>query len=153
MQRARRYDRQVTLALFDVDHFKKYNDTCGHPAGDRVLATIGSILRTSLREVDIVARYGGEEFAVILPETAANPGAATSPFPFLERLRARVQETDFDGQKGMPGGRVTLSGGIACFPDDAQSIDDLIRVADEALYESKARGRNTITYRGSPIGS
>jgi diguanylate cyclase (GGDEF)-like protein len=153
VQRARRYDRQLTLALFDVDHFKKYNDTRGHPAGDRVLATIGSILRTSLREVDIVARYGGEEFAVILPETAARPGAATSPFPFLERLRSRVQETEFEGHDAMPGGRVTLSGGIACFPDDAQSIDDLVRVADEALYESKARGRNTITYRGSPIGA
>ena len=153
VQRARRYDRQLTLALFDVDHFKKYNDTRGHPAGDRVLATIGSILRSSLREVDIVARYGGEEFAVILPETAARPGAATSPFPFLERLRARVQETVFEGLDRMPGGRVTLSGGIACFPDDAQSIEDLVRVADEALYESKARGRNTITYRGSPIGT
>jgi diguanylate cyclase (GGDEF)-like protein len=153
VQRARRYDRQLTLALFDVDHFKRYNDTYGHPAGDRVLATIGSILRTSLREVDIVARYGGEEFAVILPETAARPGAATSPFPFLERLRTRVQETVFEGQDRLPGGRVTLSGGIACFPDDAQSIEDLIRVADEALYESKARGRNTITYRGSPSES
>jgi diguanylate cyclase (GGDEF)-like protein len=153
VQRARRYDRQLTLALFDVDHFKTYNDKCGHPAGDRVLAAIGSILRSSLREVDIVARYGGEEFAVILPETAARPGAATSPFPFLERLRSRVQETAFPGQERMPGGRVTLSGGLACFPDDAQSIEDLVGLADEALYASKARGRNTITYRGSPIGA
>ena len=153
VQRARRYDRQVTLALFDIDHFKNYNDTCGHPAGDRVLAAIGWILRTSLREVDIVARYGGEEFAVILPETAARPGVPTSPFPFLERLRSRVQDTIFEGQDRIPGGRVTLSGGIGCFPDDAQSIEDLIRVADEALYESKARGRNTITYRGLAIGA
>jgi diguanylate cyclase (GGDEF)-like protein len=151
IQRARRYDRQVTLALFDVDFFKKYNDSCGHQAGDAALATIGAILRASLREVDIVARYGGEEFAVILPETAARPGADTSPFPFLERLRRRVEESVFPGEEKLPGGRLTISGGIACFPDDAQSVEDLIREADQALYVSKARGRNVITYRGAKL--
>jgi diguanylate cyclase (GGDEF)-like protein len=151
IQRARRYDRQVTLALFDVDFFKKYNDSCGHQAGDAALATIGAILRSSLREVDIVARYGGEEFAVILPETAARPGGDTSPFPFLERLRRRVEESVFPGEEKLPGGRLTISGGIACFPDDAQTVEDLIREADQALYVSKARGRNVITYRGAPI--
>jgi diguanylate cyclase (GGDEF)-like protein len=151
VQRARRYDRQVTLAMFDVDHFKKYNDTCGHQAGDRALATIGEILRTSLRDVDIVARYGGEEFAVILPETAARPGAPVSPFPFLERLRRRIEEAVFPGEEKLPGGRLTVSGGVASFPDDAQTLEDLIRTADEALYVSKARGRNRITYRGSGL--
>jgi diguanylate cyclase (GGDEF)-like protein len=151
IQRARRYDRQLTLALFDVDHFKKYNDSCGHQAGDRALATIGEILRTSLREVDIVARYGGEEFAVILPETAAKPGSGVSPFPFLERLRRRVETAAFPGEDKLPAGRLTLSGGIACFPDDAETVKDLIGEADRALYVSKARGRNTITYRGSTV--
>jgi diguanylate cyclase (GGDEF)-like protein len=151
IQRARRYDRQVTLALFDVDFFKKYNDSCGHQAGDAALATIGAILRSSLREVDIVARYGGEEFAVILPETAARPGGDASPFPFLERLRRRVEESAFPGEEKLPGGRLTISGGIACFPDDAQTAEDLVREADQALYVSKARGRNVITYRGNRI--
>jgi diguanylate cyclase (GGDEF)-like protein len=151
IQRARRYDRQLTLALFDVDHFKKYNDSCGHPAGDRALAAVGEILRGSLREVDLVARYGGEEFAVILPETAARPGAASSPFPFLERLRHRVEAAVFPGQDKMPLGKLTLSGGLACFPDDADTLEALVREADRALYVSKARGRNTITYRGKPL--
>jgi len=145
IQRARRYGRKLSLAIFDVDHFKKYNDACGHPAGDQALATVGRILRESLREVDIVARYGGEEFAVILPETA--PGAGTSPFPFLERLRKRVEAEPFPGEESLPSGKLTVSGGIACFPDDAESPTDLVQAADKALYVSKARGRNSITYR------
>jgi diguanylate cyclase (GGDEF)-like protein len=152
VQRARRYDRQLTLALLDLDHFKQFNDRCGHPAGDRALAMVGEILRTSLREVDVVARYGGEEFAVILPETAARPsGSASTPFPFLERLRRRIEETAFPGAEKLPGGRLTVSGGIACFPDDAATVDELIRAADRALYRSKAAGRNTITYRERPL--
>jgi diguanylate cyclase (GGDEF)-like protein len=150
IQRARRYDRPLTLAMFDVDHFKKYNDACGHPAGDRALATIGEILRNALREVDLVARYGGEEFAVILPETHARPGGV-SPFPFLERLRRRVETAVFPGEDKLPSGKLTLSGGIACFPDDAESGEDLVREADRALYVSKARGRNSITYRGATV--
>ena len=151
LQRARRYERHLTLALFDVDNFKKYNDSCGHQAGDRALATIGALLRSSLREVDVVARYGGEEFAVILPETAARPGGGVSPFPFLERLRRRVEETAFPGEEKLPGGRLTISGGIACFPDDANSLESLIREADRALYASKAHGRNVITDRGAVV--
>ncbi len=152
IQRARRYDRQLTLTLIDLDHFKNYNDLCGHPAGDRALAAIGEILRTSLREVDVVARYGGEEFAVILPETAPRPQpGARNPFPFLERLRRRVADAQFEGQEKLPDGRITLSGGVACFPDDAETLEDLVREADRALYVSKARGRNTITYRGRAL--
>lgn len=152
VQRARRYQRHLTLALFDLDHFKKYNDVCGHQAGDRALSLVGELLRTSLREVDIVARYGGEEFAVILPETTARPEAgASNPFPFLERLRRQVEEAQFPGQEKLPGGSLTLSGGLACFPDDADSVDELIREADRALYVSKAHGRNRISYRGRPL--
>jgi diguanylate cyclase (GGDEF)-like protein len=155
MQRARRYSRPLTLALFDVDHFKRYNDTCGHQAGDQALAALGRILRGSLREVDLVARYGGEEFAAILPETKASAvaGAGVSPFPFLERLRRRVEEAVFPGEDKLPTGKLTLSGGIACFPDDAESVEDLVREADRALYVSKERGRNTITWRGAALPS
>ncbi len=151
IQRAKRYGRHLSLALFDVDHFKKYNDSCGHPAGDRALAKIGRILRESLREADIVARYGGEEFAAILPETAPRPDAGASPFPFLERLRRRVATEAFPGEAALPSGKLTISGGIACWPDDAETPDDLVAAADRALYASKARGRNTITYRDAPL--
>jgi diguanylate cyclase (GGDEF)-like protein len=152
VQRARRYERQLTFCLLDLDHFKQYNDRCGHQAGDRALAKVGEILRTSLREVDVVARYGGEEFAVILPETAGRPaGDSPNPFPFLERLRKRIEETPFEGEEKIPGGKLTVSGGVACFPDDAESLDDLVREADRALYVSKGRGRNTLTYRDRPL--
>ena len=121
-------------------------------AGDQALAIVGEVLRTSLREVDVVARYGGEEFAVILPETAARPvGTPSNPFPFLERLRRRIEDARFPGEEALPGGKLTVSGGVACFPDDAANGEDLIREADRALYVSKSRGRNSITYRGSPL--
>ncbi len=159
VQRARRYDRPLTLAIMDLDRFKSFNDLCGHPAGDRALASVGRILRTSLREVDIVARHGGEEFAVLLPETSARPGSgAQAPFPFLERLRERVETTEFPGEEKLPEKRLTISIGVACFPDDAATAEELFQRADEALYASKAAGRNRITYCGAapppaPAGS
>jgi len=152
IQRANRYHRQMTLAILDVDFFKNYNDVCGHPAGDRALASIGETLRTQLREVDIVARYGGEEFAVILPETSASPEAgASNPFPFLERLRSKIETTLFAGEERIPGGCLTISGGVACFPDDAEDLQSLVDVADRALYEAKEQGRNRVVYRGHSI--
>lgn len=152
VQRARRYERQVTLCLLDLDHFKQFNDLCGHQAGDVALATVGEILRTSLRDVDVVARYGGEEFALILPETSARPsGTSRTPFPFLERVRRKIEETAFPGAERLDGGRLTVSGGVACYPDDAVTVEELVREADRSLYVSKARGRNTITYRGRSL--
>ena len=151
-QRARRYDRPLTVAIMDLDHFKKFNDTCGHPAGDRALAAVGEILRTSLREVDIVARHGGEEFAVILPETSpAETNGTKAPFPFLERLRQRIEDASFEGQEKLPSGNLTVSIGVACFPSDADTAEDLFQKADDALYASKGHGRNVVTYRGRPV--
>ena len=152
IQRARRYDRPLTVAIMDLDHFKRYNDTCGHPAGDRALAKVGDILRTALREVDIVARHGGEEFAVILPETSpAAMNGTKEPFPFLERLRQKIEETAFEGEEQLPGGNLTVSVGVACFPSDADTAEDLFQKADDALYASKGHGRNVVTYRGRPV--
>lgn len=149
VQRARRYGRQLTLCLLDLDHFKQFNDRWGHQAGDRALATVGDVLRTALREVDVVARYGGEEFGVILPETAARPsGSASNPFPFLERLRRRIEASRISVADDVAPVGITVSGGVACFPDDADTVEELVREADRSLYVSKSRGRNTLTYRG-----
>ena len=152
VQRARRYDRSLTIALMDLDRFKLFNDLCGHPAGDRALARVGEVLRSALREVDIVARHGGEEFAVILPETSATEAdGSRNPFPFLERLRRLVEEAEIEGEERLPGGRLTISIGVACFPDDATTAEDLLQKADDALYVSKERGRNCVSYRGRPV--
>jgi diguanylate cyclase (GGDEF)-like protein len=145
LSRAKRYGRRLTLALFDVDHFKKYNDACGHQAGDRALTTIGRLLRESLRDVDIVARYGGEEFAVILPETARSSEDGTNPLKFLERLRLRVERQPFPGEEALPSGNLTISGGVATYPEDGATVEELVRSADRKLYASKDRGRNSIT--------
>jgi two-component system cell cycle response regulator len=139
VDRSRRYDSTLALLLFDVDHFKRINDTVGHLAGDSVLRQMGALLEDAVRKVDIVARYGGEEFVAILPETSAD-GATT----FAERLRERIalQSFDIGSQRVL---RLTVSIGIATFPSvGVASTDDLINRADEALYRAKAAGRNQV---------
>jgi diguanylate cyclase (GGDEF)-like protein len=149
--RAERYHRMLSLVILDIDHFKKYNDTHGHPAGNEVIQKIAQILRTQVRETDIVARYGGEEVAMILPEIGRREA-----FEVAERIRVKVSETDFgQGEKQV---RVTLSAGVATFPVDCAGEEELIKRADVSLYQAKTRGRNrvvafdpphkvTITYR------
>ncbi|RCK75959.1 MAG: GGDEF/response regulator receiver domain protein [Candidatus Ozemobacter sibiricus] len=147
IKRARRYAKQVSLILFDIDHFKKFNDTYGHQMGDIVLAGVAQILKASLRTVDIPARYGGEEFAVILPETDTVAAAAVA-----ERIRKAVEKHDFPGLDGTII-KVTISLGVATFPHHANEKLDLIRHADEALYGSKKAGRNTVTVYQVPGGT
>jgi diguanylate cyclase (GGDEF)-like protein len=136
--RADRYDNHVSLLILDVDHFKKFNDTYGHPEGDRVLKTVARLIEKSVREVDISARYGGEEFVVICPEK--NGEGSLVP---AERIRSAVENFDFriDG-KPVP---ITVSLGVACYPDQARSKAELIQKADYALYFSKESGRNRAT--------
>jgi diguanylate cyclase (GGDEF)-like protein len=137
ISRARRHNTKVSLVLFDIDDFKKLNDTKGHPAGDKVLVRTATQIKEGVREIDVASRYGGEEFAVILPETSRN-GA----FVVADRVRQRV-ESHFRRTRGVS--NVTLSGGVATFPDDATSLLDLIKKADLGLYRAKAGGKNRIT--------
>jgi len=142
VERARRYKHDLTLAMVDVDHFKKYNDTNGHQAGDRALSTIAKILKDSFRKTDIVCRYGGEEFAVIMPETTRKEGNGVD---FVDRARQRVEEAglffeDRDGRKTT----LTISGGVATFPGQAADAEKLVKLADQTLYRAKSLGRNRI---------
>lgn len=138
LQRADRYENHVSLIILDVDHFKKFNDTYGHPEGDRVLKTVARIIEKNVREIDIPARYGGEEFVVICPEK--NIEGSLTP---AERIRAAIEGFDFriNGERVM----LTVSLGVACYPDLAVSKSDLIQKADFALYYSKEHGRNCAT--------
>ena len=146
MARAERYDRPLSLILLDIDHFKSFNDTLGHPAGDALLGQLGIVLRNCLRNVDRPARYGGEEFVVICPETGEREA-----YLIAERIRRSVEETAFallDKRSGESSTseettRVTVSLGCATFPRDGRTARGLVKCADMALYASKAGGRNT----------
>lgn len=134
-----RHETPVLLCMIDIDYFKKYNDEKGHQNGDRVLAKVGEVLKSSCRGYDIVTRYGGEEFAIIFPRTDKSE-ANTLAFRIMEGIRA----TSFDGDDIMPLGFLTVSVGMASFPEDATNGEDLVRCADEALYAAKKAGRNTV---------
>jgi len=129
--RCKRERRSFSVLVGDVDHFKQYNDAFGHPAGDEVLKAISDIMRESARPVDCVARYGGEEFVVMMPDTVA-----ADALELAEHIRARVAAKKFTGRK------MTLSIGVATFPEDADSAEGLISIADEALYQAKREGRD-----------
>ncbi|HHJ51625.1 MAG TPA: diguanylate cyclase [Caldithrix abyssi] len=137
--RHRRTKSGLTLLLLDVDNFKNYNDHMGHPAGDEVLRKLAQILKETVRENDIVARYGGEEFAVILP-SIEKPGGVI----LAERIRENVEKTYFDHEEIQPGGKVTVSIGVASLPLDASDYHELMNKADIALYRAKNNGRNRV---------
>ncbi|HYV68079.1 MAG TPA: diguanylate cyclase, partial [Myxococcales bacterium] len=137
VREAQRYRRPLSLLLLDVDHFKKVNDTHGHPAGDAVLRGVAAVARAQARETDLVARYGGEELAVVLPETDAAGARAIA-----ERLRAAVESTAHATDQGPL--RVTISVGVATWPGGGQTGDELLTTADRALYRAKQTGRNRV---------
>jgi diguanylate cyclase (GGDEF)-like protein len=139
--RAERRELAVSLLLTDIDHFKKINDTYGHPTGDEVLRRVASILKASARKIDIVARYGGEEFAIVL-EATDREGARQ----LAERIRAEVAQQSFPSAKGTF--NATLSIGVAVYPDDAREKAEIIARADQSLYAAKRGGRNRTVCHG-----
>jgi diguanylate cyclase (GGDEF)-like protein len=142
MDRARLTGKPISIFMFDVDHFKKYNDRNGHQAGDEALRMTGQILNDRRRETDTAARYGGEEFICILPETPKEGALA-----FAESVRRAIESAPYPHGDSQPLGRVTISGGVATYPDDAFSGSGLIEVADACLYRSKEAGRNNVSKR------
>jgi diguanylate cyclase (GGDEF)-like protein len=132
--RSKRHSLRASLLLLDLDDFKRVNDLRGHVEGDRVLMKAAAIVRDAVREIDVAARYGGEEFAVLLPDTSR-----LGAFVVAERIRARLEQRFRRGRA-----RVTVSGGIAVYPEDAGTPADLIVQADAGLYRAKAEGKNRI---------
>lgn len=141
--RTKRYRTALALVLTDLDHFKNVNDQYGHLVGDEVLVAVAEILRTNMRHLDTVARYGGEEFILLLPETTLEGAAALA-----ERFRKKIAETSLE----LTGGEslsVSASFGVTAIPnEEVGDVDDLIRIADGALYRAKNDGRNRVAVAG-----
>ncbi len=142
LSRAERYEQKLSLMMMDLDHFKKINDTYGHPVGDLVLREVSKTLRNSLRKIDLLARYGGEEFVLILDSTAGDQALLKA-----EELREAVADLAFDTDLGSF--HAHMSVGIAVFPDDSRHKEELLEKADVALYQSKKAGRNRTTLYGN----
>lgn len=140
--------KRFSIFIFDIDHFKNYNDTNGHPAGDELLRTMARLIKSQLRPGDMASRYGGEEFVIAMPDT--EPATALAQ---AEQIRQAVAVTAFHHGEKQPLGHVSISGGVSSFPKDGSSVAELVQHADEALYESKKGGRNQIRpYRGVEFG-
>jgi diguanylate cyclase (GGDEF)-like protein len=143
LARAERRGTPVAVLMIDIDHFKRLNDTHGHPAGDLALHEIAAILSSDLRQIDIAARYGGEEFILLLPETTPQGAKLVA-----QRLRYSVEQAKFrtGNQRGAAEERLTISIGVALFPEEARCKRDLLEAADAALYAAKAKGRNRVVF-------
>ncbi len=142
ISRAVRYKHNFSLLMIDIDDFKKFNDKYGHQTGDKILKELASLFKSLVRKTDPVARYGGEEFTIILPETVKARGVK-----FGNRIVNGVVSTKF---KGIPQSEtVTVSVGIAGYPDDARTHKALIKKSDKALYQAKKMGKNTLCVYGS----
>jgi diguanylate cyclase (GGDEF)-like protein len=133
----------MSLMMIDVDHFKWYNDTNGHPAGDEVLKSIAHVLKEGVRREDLVARYGGEEFIIALPHITLDVARKVA-----ERLRLTVATSPLPFAKNQPGGILSVSIGLALLPYHSDTLDALIALADAALYRAKRAGKNRVVVHG-----
>jgi diguanylate cyclase (GGDEF)-like protein len=138
VHRSKRLEHRFAVLMMDVDHFKKFNDSFGHQAGDRVLAGVADVLRETTREIDTPARYGGEEFLAVLPEARLDAAVEVA-----ERIRATLAARIFEGR------RVTLSVGVAEYPTHGEDSERLVAAADDALYRAKNEGRNRVKRAGA----
>ncbi len=143
VERAGRYGHQLSLLMIDIDNFKGYNDAYGHPAGDEALRKLARVMSRAVRGCDFIARYGGDEFVVVLPETDQSEAKTIG-----ERLRTLVSKTKFDGTQKDRESIITVSVGLATYPRDAQTREDLVKRADQALYKAKSKNRNNLCVYG-----
>jgi diguanylate cyclase (GGDEF)-like protein len=141
--RSHRHRHPFSVIMMDIDYFKHYNDVCGHPTGDKVLRIIAQLIKVEVRDIDISARYGGEEFVLILTETDKR-GA----WKVAERIRKKIEDHKFPHGQVQPQRRLTVSIGVASYPEDADNRKDLVERADEALYMAKQAGRNQVFVSG-----
>jgi two-component system cell cycle response regulator len=148
LSRARRYGNVLTIAVIDADRFKLLNDTYGHQAGDQVLRKIGLLLQDSFRQSDTAGRYGGEEFVVILPETDLEAAEQK-----LESLRESVASAPVMLGPHKESVQITISAGLACFPDDGKDAAELFALADERMFQAKRDGRNRIVVGSEVVRS
>lgn len=135
LERSSRFQSRMSIIMVDIDHFKRLNDEFGHLLGDEVLRSVSSILKQQLRKMDMVCRYGGEEFAIVVPETAGENAMRVA-----EKLRRQVEMHDFPGVPRP----VTISCGVADYPEHGATRDDVVAAADAALYQAKQQGRNRV---------
>lgn len=144
MEQARALKQNVSLVIFDVDHFKTFNDRFGHPEGDRLLFSIAGQLKRLMGDHGLVSRYGGEEFTAILPNVPLAVAKQSA-----EKIRAHFENTPFSGLSSSPT-YITLSGGLACFPEHGDTANAIIECADRAMYQAKRQGRNQIATSKAP---
>jgi diguanylate cyclase (GGDEF)-like protein/PAS domain S-box-containing protein len=146
LQLAARKKQSIAILFLDLDHFKRFNDSFGHDAGDLVLQSLADLFRNFFRATDICCRYGGEEFAILLPESTSRDAAIRA-----DALRAEVKNMRLQYKK-QPLGPLTVSVGVAAFPEHGSTSEELLKIADQCLYESKARGRDVVTVAPPPNG-
>ena len=139
VRRSKRYARSFAIGMVDIDHFKIFNDSYGHAAGDEALKTVAAIIRRSVRRSDLVGRYGGEEMVLVMPETSLNHARIR-----LESIRVAISAEGIKLPKRPDQVRVTVSMGVACWPTDAENPEDLLHIADARLFHAKALGRNRV---------
>ncbi|SDN98084.1 GGDEF domain-containing protein [Alkalicoccus daliensis] len=145
MQKAKEKEEQIALLMLDIDFFKKVNDTYGHPAGDKILAELGEVLKRSTRTIDIVSRNGGEEFSVILPECTTSQAVEIA-----ERIQKAVEEHPFPVNEDKTI-RLTVSIGVAAYPETVNDPEKVVQQADEYLYKAKHSGRNRVCYHNEVL--